>query len=181
MSAQLLLLDPELREVLEPAGLTRPTLLLPSLDLERVSGALGLAASVFDTFLFGFLFSLAKIDCLATSDILCCLGELDPGAAALEGLEDDLVGAEAGLVLAVVVVINNPAAVFLDTAPDPDEDDDLDDDDIVVLARVILGLDVVAGVVLATVAAVVGPEATLENDDLTVLAKDEVGRGAGLG
>ena len=47
-----------------------------------------------DTFLLGFLFSLAKIDCLATKEILCCLGDEDPGVGAVavdDVLDEDLV------------------------------------------------------------------------------------------
>ena len=129
-------------------------------------------------FRLGFLFSLAKIDCLATKEILCCLGE--PGAA-LEGLDVELVletAAELCLVLAVVVVINKPAAVFLAEAPDPDDEDDLEDEDIVVLARVILGL-AAAEVDLACEDE--PPAAGLLTEDLTVLANEDVGLWATFG
>ena len=124
-------------------------------------------------FRLGFLFSLAKIDCLATREILCCLGE--PGAA-LEGLDVELVletAAELCFVLAVVVVINKPAAVFLAEAPDPDDDDDLEEEDIVVLARVIFGLVAAAEVDLACEDE--PPAAGLLTEDLTVLANEDVG------
>ena len=87
------------------------------------------------------------MDCLATRDILCVLGELEPGGGGagvnVEGVpavlvRDDLVAA-AGLldlpVVLAVVVINNPAAVFLELA----ELSLLVDGVIEVLARVILG------------------------------------------
>ena len=102
VSAQLLLLEPELSEVLEPAGLFLDDMVVwPSFwsDFE----ATGVVAwrnlpdtSDLGTFLLGFLFSLANMDWRATKEILCCLGELDPGAA-LDGLdeeEEDFVAAE---------------------------------------------------------------------------------------
>ena len=108
----------------------------PSLDLPE--------SSLVD-FLFGFFFSLAKIDCLATNESLCCLGELEPAALVLDGLDDgleevpDAAAVEEAAFLAVVV-INNPAAVFLVVAAAGAEDGLLEDD-MVVLARVILGLE----------------------------------------
>ena len=89
--------------MLEPAGLPLVMLLLPSLapSLLLLAGAvLGrcLPVSALDTFLLGFLFSLAKIDCLATKEILCCLGDEDPGAgvAAVDDALDEV------LVVAIV-------------------------------------------------------------------------------
>ena len=86
MSAQLLLLDPELRELLEPQGLIvflfwSP----PATDFPpdgAVDGLEDLEGSARLNFLFGFFFSLANIDCLATREILCCLGELEPAGGA---------------------------------------------------------------------------------------------------
>ena len=151
MSAQLLLLEPELREVLEPLGLivflfwSPPT---PSFPPDgAVAGLDDLEGSVRLSFLFGFFFSLANMDCLATREILCCLGELEPGGggAAVKVVvlpavlfRVVLVAATGLLVLPAglaVVVINNPAAVFLDVA----ELSLLVDGVIEVLARVILG------------------------------------------
>ena len=105
----------------------------PSLDLPE--------SSLID-FLFGFFFSLAKIDCLATNESLCCLGELEPAALVLDGLEDgleDIPDAAVEAAFLAVVVINNPAAVFLVAAAGAE--DGLLEDDMVVLARVILGLE----------------------------------------
>ena len=84
------------------------------------------------------------MDCLATNESLCCLGELEPAALVLDGLEDglddvpDAAVVEEAAFLAVVV-INNPAAVFLVAAAGAE--DGLLEDDMVVLARVILGLE----------------------------------------
>ena len=67
------------------------------------------------TNLLGFLFSLANLACLATKEILCCLGDPLDAETAVVGLAlpgQGLVrGGEA--LAAGVVVINNPAAVFL--------------------------------------------------------------------
>ena len=119
------------------------------------------------TFLLGFLFSLANIDCLATRDILCCFGELEPAIAvtvaaveavagvvlAVEGLDT-----EEGLDLAVAV-INSPAAVFLEEA------------ELVVLVD--------AGVMVVLALVIFGTEGVTEDStvlgtDLTLLAKVEV-------
>ena len=111
MSAQLLLLDPELREVLEPLGLIVFLFWSPPPPGFPPDGAVDgledLEGSVRLNFLFGFFFSLANMDCLATREILCCLGELEPagGGAGVSVvvvpavlLSDDLVAAT-GLVV----------------------------------------------------------------------------------
>lgn len=152
MSAQLLLLEPELREVLDPAGLIMFLFGSPPAPTFPPEGAVDgrddLEGSVLLNFLFGFFFSLANMDCLATRDILCVLGELEPGGGGAGVnvevvpavlVRDDLVVAAADLldlpVVLAVVVINNPAAVFLELA----ELSLLVDGVIEVLARVILG------------------------------------------
>ena len=93
------------------------------------------------------------------------MGELEPEGAEAAGLEADLevteAGAELGALALAVVVISRPAAVFLGTVDPADEG--LDVDDIVVLARVILGLEAVL------------EDETEETEDLTLLANDEVG------
>ena len=86
------------------------------------------------------------------------MGELEPEAAEAAGLET---GAELGALALAVVVIRRPAAVFRGTA-DP-ADRGLELDVIIVLARVILGLEAVL------------EEEEDEVDDLTLLANDEVG------
>ena len=110
----------------------------------------------------GIFFSLANLAWRATSEILWVFGELEPEAAEAAGLEADLEGREAGAELGAlalaVVVIRRPAAVLRGTAAPADGG--LDVDDIVVLARVILGLEAVL---------------EEETDDLTLLANDEVG------
>ena len=166
VSAQLRLLDPELRLVLEPSsGLAaapqlRPaaaTLLFPSPTscslpllpcppLER-----GFPPADADRCLrAGFFFSLANIDWRATSEIRCCLGELDPALGpapdtpplgpglAAAGLL--LPGAALGVLVLGVVVISRPAAVRRDAAAPPLAVV-LDVEDIVVFARVILGFE----------------------------------------
>ena len=136
MSAQLLLLEPELREVLEPVVVAGFSLFLfsspspPGFPPEgAVEGLDDFEDSVRLNFLLGFFFSLANIDCLATRDILCCLGELLPGGGGGAGVTvmappvlvwDDLLEAGRGLLVlpavVAVVVINRPAAVFLEVA-----------------------------------------------------------------
>ena len=143
-------------------------LLLPSLrsalGVCRLEPGLGLLESDFvGAFLTGFFFSLANLACRATREILWVLGELDPEGAGGTGLEAVLegteAGAEAGALALAVVVIRRPAAVFLAAAFTAEEGLGLDV--IVVLARVILGLEA-----LLEVEKVVA---------LTLLAKEEVG------
>ena len=86
------------------------------------------------------------------------MGELEPEAAEAAGFE---AGAELEALALAVVVIRRPAAVFRGTA-DP-ADRGLELDVIIVLARVILGLDAVL------------EEEEDEVEDLTLLANDEVG------
>jgi len=79
----------------------------------RAAAVRDLPPALAATNLLGFLFSLANFACLATREILCCLGEpvLEPGQPE-EGFGIGFVrGGEA--LAAGVVVINNPAAVFL--------------------------------------------------------------------
>ena len=113
----------------------------------------------------GIFFSLANLAWRATSEILWVLGELEPEGAEAAGLEAVLEGREAGAELGAlalaVVVIRRPAAVLRGTAAPADEG--LGVDDIVVLARVILGLEAVL------------EDEEEETDDLTLLANDEVG------
>ena len=133
-----------------------------------VAGLEGLVVSTLFNFLLGFLFSFANIDCLATKEILCCLGELEPpttavavvddvAAAAPEVLPVEDLEADAGFALAVAV-ISRPAAVFLEDA----ELGLVEDCVMVVLALVILG-----ATALTDATAVLGT-------DLTLLANVEV-------
>ena len=164
------MLEPELRLVLEPTRLACgggwEELLFPSLrsgfGVWRPDRGL-LRSNL--AFFPGTFFSLANLAWRATREILWVLGELEPEAAeAAAGLEADLEGCEAGaedgaLALAVVV-IRRPAAVFRGTAAPADKGlEELEV--IVVLARVILGLEAVL-------------EEEEEVDDLTLLANDEV-------
>ena len=108
---------------------------------------------------------MANLAWRATREILWVLGELEPEAAeATADLEADLedceAGAELGAFALAVVVIRRPAAVFRGTAAPADKGLELEV--IVVLARVILGLEAVL-------------EEEEEVDDLTLLANDEVG------
>ena len=174
MSAQLLLLEPELREVLEPVGLivflfwSPPPPSFPPAG--AVAGLEDLDGSGRLSLLFGFFFSLANMDCLATSEILWCFGELEPGAGpagvsvgpvlASEDLAAarGLTGLPAVLVVVAVVVINNPAAVFRDVA------------ELVLLVEAVM--EVLARVIL-------GPEEDTEDTAVlgaafTLLAKVEV-------
>lgn len=124
-----------------------------------------LRSNLAGAFFPGTFFSLANLAWRATREILWVLGELEPEAAeAAAGFEADLEGCEAGaedgaLALAVVV-IRRPAAVFRGIAAPADKGLELEV--IVVLARVILGLEAVL-------------EEEEEVDDLTLLANDEVG------
>ena len=171
MSAQLLLLEPELREVLEPVGLivflfwSPPPPSFPPAG--AVAGLEDLDGSGRLSLLFGFFFSLANMDCLATSEILCCFGELEPGAGPAgvsvgPVLASEDLAAARGLTglpaVLVVVVINNPAAVLRDVA------------ELVLLVEAVM--EVLARVIL-------GPEEDTEDTAVlgaafTLLAKVEV-------
>ena len=177
MSAQLLLLEPELREVLEPVVVGLSVFLFwspstPDLPPEgAVAGLDDLEGSARLNFLFGFFFSLANMDCLATREILCCLGELLPGAGGAGGagvsvvvvpavlVREDLLEAGGLLVLpaavVAVVVISKPAAVFLEVAE--------------LSLLVVVVIEVFARVIL-------GPEeeTTVFGTALTLLAKVDV-------
>jgi len=67
------------------------------------------------TNLLGFLFSLANFACLATREILCCLGDPEAAGTVVVGLTLPGPGLVSGgeALAAGVVVINSPAAVFL--------------------------------------------------------------------
>lgn len=123
MSAQLRPLDPELREVVDPCGIGLVRWGFGGRD-ERWVGAVegrDFAPDLLTTNLLGFLFSLANLACLATREILCCLGdpEADPAPAAspdtprTRGLLPPAVLVRGGEALAAgVVVIRSPAAVL---------------------------------------------------------------------